>query len=62
MHTNEIVVHPNRNGYKVIEVDMKKSKYHGTSWIDLSEWQKRKYENFLFLSNQERNKIKFIYQ
>ena len=61
MHTNEIAIHM-RNGWKVIEVDMKKSKYHQIPWVELSEWQKRKYENFLYLSNQERNKIKFIYQ
>lgn len=61
MHTNEIAIHM-RNGWKVIEVDMKKSKYFSIPWIQLSEWQKRKYENFLYLSNQERNKIKFIYQ
>lgn len=60
MHTNEITVH-HRNGWKVIEVDMKKTRYFSTPWIDLSEWQKRKYENFLFLSNQERSRIKFLY-
>lgn len=61
MHTNEIKVHI-RDGWKVIEVDMNKSKYHSIPWIYLSEFQKRKYENFLYLSNQERSKIKFIYQ
>jgi len=60
MHNNEVTVH-NRNGYKVIEVDMKKSKYQHIPWIDLSEFQKRKYENYLYLANQERSRIKFIY-
>ncbi len=61
MHDNEITVH-HRNGIKVIEVDMKKAKYQSIPWIDCSEFQKRKYENFQFLANQERNRIKFIYQ
>lgn len=60
MHHNEITIHT-RNGHKVIEVDMKKSKYFGIPWVELSEWQKRKYENFQFLANQERNRIKFLY-
>ena len=61
MQSDEInVIH--RNGIKVIEVDMKKAKYHSIPWVDCSEFQKRKYENFLFLANQERNRIKFIYQ
>jgi hypothetical protein len=61
MHNNEVNIFM-RDGYKVIEVDMKKTKYFSIPWVDLSEWQKRKYENFLYLSNQERSKIKFIYQ
>ncbi len=61
MHDNEINIHM-RGGVKVIEVNMKKTKYFSIPWIYLSEWQKRKYENFLYLSNQERNRIKFIYQ
>jgi hypothetical protein len=61
MGNNEITIH-HRNGVKVIEVDMKKAKHHGIPWIHCSEFQKRKYENFLFLANQERNRIKFIYQ
>lgn len=60
MHDNEITLYQ-RNGWKVIEVDMKKSKYFSTPWVHLSEWQKRKYENFLFLANQERSRIKFLY-
>lgn len=60
MRPNEIVIH-NRRGYKVIEVDTKKAKHNNILWTDLSEWQKRKYENFLYLSNQERNRITFIY-
>lgn len=61
MPTNEVTIH-NRNGIKVIEVSMMKAKYQGIPWVECSEFQKRKYENFLFLSNQERNRIKFIYQ
>lgn len=60
MQSNEITIH-NRNGYKVIEVNIKKAKHNHISWVDCSEWQKRKYENFQFLANQERNRIKFIY-
>lgn len=60
MQSNEITIH-NRNGYKVIEVDTKKAKYQNIFWRDLSEWQKRKYENFQYLINQERNRITFIY-
>lgn len=51
-----------RNGIKVIEVDTKRAKYHSIPWIDCSEYQKRKYENFQYLANQQRNRIKFIYQ
>lgn len=60
MQNDEIKVY-NRNGYKVIEVDMKKAKYHRIPWIDCSEFQKRKYENFQYLANQDRSRIKFIY-
>jgi len=60
MHTDEVTIH-NRGIYKIIEVDMKKSKYHSIPWIHLSEWQKRKFENYLYLKNQERSRIKFIY-
>lgn len=60
MHADEINIF-HRNGVKVIEVDMKKAKHHDIPWIDCSEFQKRKYENFQFLANQERNRIKFIY-
>lgn len=59
--TDEVTVYPNRNGYKVIEVDMKTAKYQHIPWVDLSEFQKRKYENFQYLKNQERSRIKFLY-
>lgn len=60
MYTDEVKIH-NRNGYKVIEVDINKAKYHSTPWVDCSEFQKRKYENFQYLKNQERSRIKFLY-
>lgn len=48
---------------KVITINMHKDKYQGLPWIALSEFQKRKYENLLFLQNmnQEREYVRFVY-
>lgn len=60
MSNDEITV-INRSGIKVIEVDIKRAKYNRIPWVECSEYQKRKFENFHFLANQNRNIIKFLY-
>lgn len=50
-----------REKTKVIEVNTKVAKYQGIPWGECSEYQKRKYENFVFLANNNRDKIAFIY-
>ncbi len=50
-----------RGDFKVIEVDVNLAKYQGIVWKELSEFQKRKYENYLVLSNNTKEPIKFIY-
>ncbi len=51
-----------RAGNKIVEVDTKKAKYQGKPWTSLSEFQKRKYENLIVLTNNTRQKINFIYK
>ena len=43
-----------RQGKKVIEVNTKVAVYQGLKWKDLSEYQKKKYENLVFLKNSDR--------
>lgn len=40
-------------GRKVLEVDVSKSKYFDTPWKELSEFQKKKFENAIYLENTE---------
>ena len=50
-----------KDGTKVISIDTKKAKYRGTPWQSLSDFQKRKLDNLVFLNNaKERPKI--VYQ
>lgn len=51
-----------RDEVKVIEVDINKAQYQGIPWKQCSEFQKRKYENFIVLANNTREPIKLIYQ
>jgi len=47
-------------GYKVITVDTGKATYQGITWKNLGDFGKRKWENYLFLSNPK-ERIKVIY-
>lgn len=60
MYGNEVNVQI-RGELKVIEVQTKDAKYQGIKWVNCSEFQKRKYENLLFLTNNTGQQIKFIY-
>lgn len=60
MLRDEIKIH-NRGDIKVIEVQTSKAKYQGIRWTNLSEYQKRKYENIIFLQNNTGLAMKFIY-
>lgn len=51
-----------RDEVKVIEVDTNKAQYQGIQWKQCSEFQKRKYENFIVLANNTREPIKLIYK
>lgn len=51
-----------RDEVKVIEVDINTAQYQGIPWIQCSEFQKRKYENFIVLANNTREPIKLIYK
>ena len=57
---NELTIHE-RDGSLVIEVDVHKAVYQGIMWESLSEYQKRKYENLIFIKNNRGLPIKFIY-
>lgn len=50
-----------RDNLKIIEVHTDRAMYQGIPWIECSEFQKRKYENFTVLSNNTREQIKLIY-
>lgn len=57
----EYTIHE-RQGRKVIEVDTKKAVYQGIGYKELSEFQKRKYENLVFFRTNERGMFtKIIY-
>ena len=60
MYGNEVRIYM-RNEVKVIEVTTSKAQYQGIAWKQCSEFQKRKYENFIFLSNNTGLPMKFIY-
>ena len=50
-----------RDEFKVIEVTTSKAKYQGIAWKNCSEFQKRKYENLIFLTNNTGLPMKVIY-
>lgn len=52
-----------RHGCKVLEVDRYQARFKGTRWVDLSDYDKRKFENNLFLEHMdaERIPIKVLY-
>lgn len=51
-----------RRGVKVLEVDTAKVVFKGIKWRHLSEWGKKKFENYIFLKNTEgRDQIKVCY-
>lgn len=60
MFGNEINIY-NRDEFRVIEVTTAKAKYQGIEWKNCSEYQKKKYENLLFLTNNTGLQMKFIY-
>lgn len=48
-------------GRNVLIVDTKKATYQGRKWKDLSDFQKRKLENLVFLNNaKDRPKIVYL--
>ena len=60
MRGNEITINM-KGDLKIIEVEMAKANYRGLQWQDCSEYQKRKYENLVFLENNTGEPIKFLY-
>lgn len=48
-------------GRNVLVVDTKKATYQGQKYRDLSNYQKRKFENLVFLNNAK-DRPKIIYQ
>jgi hypothetical protein len=49
------------DGTKVISIDTKKATYQGQKWESLSNFQKRKLDNLVFLNNAK-DRPKIIYQ
>lgn len=60
MHGDEVKTYV-RDEVKVIEVTTSRAKYQGIFWKNCSEYQKKKYENLIFLSNNTGQPMKFIY-
>lgn len=60
MHGNEVKTYM-RDDLKVIEITTSQAKYQGIKWNNCSEFQKRKYENLIFLENNTGMQMKFIY-
>lgn len=51
-----------RQGAKVLEIDRTKVLFKGRKWLDLSTYDKRKFENNLFIEHSgERLPLKFLY-
>ena len=53
-----------RENLRVLEIKMNEANYQGIPWNKCSEFQKRKFENFVFLSNNRQGmeyKIKIVY-
>ena len=51
-----------REGKRVLEIDTSKAIYQEKDWKDCSEYQKRKYENLVFIENsKDRVQLKFVY-
>jgi hypothetical protein len=48
-------------GRKVLTVDTQKATYQGKKWATLSDFQKRKLENLVFLNNAK-DRPKIIYK
>lgn len=61
MHRNEITTYL-KEDLKIIEVQTTKAKYNHVQWENCSEYQKRKYENLLFLENNTGLPMKFLYK
>ena len=52
MNSNFAISHEHESqGRKVLTVDTKKAEYQSKKWQDLSNYQKRKFENLVFLKN-----------
>lgn len=60
MPNNEVKTYM-RDEVKVIEITTSQAKYQGIMWKNCSEFQKKKYENLIFLSNNTGQQMKFIY-
>lgn len=51
-----------RQGCLVFEIDRRNVRFRGRRWTDLADYDKRKFENGLFLEHSnERRPIRFIY-
>lgn len=52
-----------RQGHKVFEVDRQNVTHHGRKWLELSSYDKRKFETTLLLDQmgKERIPVKFLY-
>jgi len=48
------------SGVRVIEIDTSKAKYQGIPWATLGDYGKRKFENILILTINERAKINYV--
>lgn len=50
-----------QDGVIVVCVDTTQATYQGVKWLDMGDFGKRKFENFLFLSRQPaRLKIRYV--
>lgn len=48
--------------YKVLDVDVNQARYFGMPWKRLSEYERRKFENVLFLkAHEQQHKLKILY-
>jgi len=51
-----------RQGKLVLEIDRKKVVHNGRKWLDLSDYDKRKFENKLFMQYADQRKpLEFLY-
>jgi hypothetical protein len=51
IHNQRHIVAHLRQGHKVLEVERRKVSFKGRRWLDLADYDKRKFENNLFLEH-----------